>query len=303
MSCEQFLKLGGLTLRRNHTLRNFRWPVMALCLTATVLAAPPQPAQAGIFSISAEQEKKLGAEAAREIESKARIVRGPVADWVNIVGQRLASVSKSEWKYSFKVIDSPEVNAFALPGGYVYVYTGLRKVAQTDDELAAVLAHEITHAENHHYAQQYKKASTRGALLSVFSLAVGLPNYANQLVGLIDYSMTQKYSRTHEYESDRLGVERMVRAGFDPRGMVTLLEKMSKEDRGSGTLTGWMRSHPEGKARIEAVQRTIAEVKTQQAQNNPTVKPKYAPWTSETLQQLAYPAEAAPTPTTETSTP
>jgi predicted Zn-dependent protease len=267
------------------------------------LAAPPQHAQAGLFSISPEQEKKLGAQAAREIESKARIVRGPVADWVNIVGQRLASVSKAEWKYSFKVIDSPEVNAFALPGGYVYVFTGLRKVAQTDDELAAVLAHEITHAENHHYAQQYKKASTRGALLSVFSLAVGLPNYASQIVGLIDYSMTQKYSRTHEYESDRLGVERMVRAGFDPRGMVSLLEKMSKEDRSSGTLIGWMRSHPEGRARVEAVQRTIAEVKAQQAQNNPAVKPKYAPWTSETLQQLAYPGEAAPPPSAETATP
>ena len=290
-------------MRPQHTPHRFRWHPLALCLATTILVAPPQATQAGLFSVSPEQERKMGAQAAREIESKARIVRGPVADWVNIVGQRLASVSKSEWKYSFKVIDSPEVNAFALPGGYVYVYTGLRKVAQTDDELAAVLAHEITHAENHHYAQQYKKASTRGALLSVFSLAVGLPNYANQILGLIDYSRTQKYSRTHEYESDRLGVERMVRAGFDPQGMVTLLEKMSKEDRGTGTLTGWMRSHPEGRARVEAVQRTLTEVKTQQAQNNPLVKPKYAPWTSETLQQLAYPTEAAPPPSAETSTP
>jgi predicted Zn-dependent protease len=290
-------------LHRGHTLHPFRWQSLALYLAATALAAPIQPAHAGLFSVSPEQEKKLGAQAAREIESKARVVRGPVADWVNIVGQRLASVSRSEWKYSFKVIDSPEVNAFALPGGYVYVYTGLRKVAQTDDELAAVLAHEITHAEQHHYAQQYKKASTRGALLTVFSLAAGLPNIANQIVGLIDYSMTQKYSRAHEYESDRMGVERMVRAGFNPQGMVSLLEKMSKEDQGSGTLTGWMRSHPEGRPRVEAVQRTIAEVKVQQAQNNPTVKPKYAPWTSQTLQQLAYPAQAAPTATSQVTTP
>jgi predicted Zn-dependent protease len=290
-------------LHRGHALHPFRWQSLVLCLATTALAAPIQPAHAGLFSVSPEQEKKLGAQAAREIESKARVVRGPVADWVNIVGQRLASVSRSEWKYSFKVIDSPEVNAFALPGGYVYVYTGLRKVAQTDDELAAVLAHEITHAEQHHYAQQYKKASTRGALLTVFSLAAGLPNIANQIVGLIDYSMTQKYSRAHEYESDRMGVERMVRAGFNPQGMVSLLEKMSKEDQGSGTLTGWMRSHPEGRPRVEAVQRTIAEVKVQQAQNNPTVKPKYAPWTSQTLQQLAYPAQAAPTATSQVTTP
>ena len=73
-------------------------------------------------------------------------MHGPVEDWVQAVGQRLAQVSDPKWKYCFRVIDSPEVNAFALPGGYVYVFTGLRKVVQTDDELAAVLAHEITHA-------------------------------------------------------------------------------------------------------------------------------------------------------------
>jgi predicted Zn-dependent protease len=122
-------------------------------------------------------------------------------------------------------------------------------------------------------------------------------------VGLIDYSMTQKYSRTHEYESDRLGMERMIRAGFDPQGMVSLLEKMSKEDRGSGKLIGWMRSHPEGRARMEAVQRAITEAKAQQAQNNAAVKPKYAPWTSETLQQLAHPTQTSPPATTQVGTP
>ena len=140
--------------------KSFLVPVLALSLCA----AAPHSAHAGLFSISPEKERSMGADAAKQIESQARIVRGPVADWVSAVGNRLAAASSKEFKYSFKVIDSPEVNAFALPGGYIYVYTGIRKIAQTDDELAAILAHEITHSEQHHYARQFKKASKRGLL-------------------------------------------------------------------------------------------------------------------------------------------
>ncbi|HEX8833790.1 MAG TPA: M48 family metalloprotease, partial [Abditibacteriaceae bacterium] len=199
---------------------NFRYlRIVALTATLGFTASSMTPAHAGLFSISPEKERKMGEEAAREIERQARIVRGPVADWVNLVGQRLVAASDPEFKYSFKVIDSPEINAFALPGGYIYVYTGLRKVAQTDDELAAVLAHEITHAEQHHYAKQYKKASTRGILLGVGAAIAGLPNVAQQAIGLLDFSMTQKYSRSHEFESDDMGIKRMTRAGFNPNGM------------------------------------------------------------------------------------
>ncbi|MGI8711252.1 MAG: M48 family metalloprotease, partial [Acidimicrobiales bacterium] len=131
------------------------------------------PARAGLFSLSPEKERNIGAEASKQIEAQAPIVTGPVADWVESVGQKLVKKSNPEFKYSFRVIESPEINAFALPGGYVYVYTGLRKVASNDDELAAVLAHEITHAEEHHYASQYKKSSRRGLLLGVGSLLLG----------------------------------------------------------------------------------------------------------------------------------
>jgi len=254
------------------------------------------PARAGLFSISPDKERKMGADAAREIESQAPIVRGPVADWVSIIGQRLAAVSDSEFKYSFKVIDSPEVNAFALPGGYVYVYTGIRKIAQTDDELAAILAHEITHAEQHHYAKQYKKSAKRGLLLGIGGAIAGLPNLAQQALGILDFSMTQKYSRQSETESDSLGMKRMARAGFNPQGMVSLLQKLSLENKNGGTIDKWFRSHPEGAKRAAAAQLETAEVRVKQAQNDPTVKPKFAPWTSETLQQLAgnAPPEIAP---------
>jgi beta-barrel assembly-enhancing protease len=252
--------------------------VLACAVAASLFVGEAQPARAGLWSISPDKERRIGEEAAREIESKAPIVKGPVADWVNVIGQRLVAVSNPEFKYSFRVIDNGEINAFALPGGYIYVYTGLRKIARTDDELAAILAHEITHAEEHHYAQQYKKASKRGLGLTILSMAVGLPSVANQVLSIVDFSMTQKYSRTHEFQADEKGAQRMARAGFDPRGMITLLEKLSKESGKSDTLDRWFGSHPDGGRRVEAAKREVAEVEALQARNDPLVRPRFAPW-------------------------
>ncbi|HEX8550077.1 MAG TPA: M48 family metallopeptidase [Abditibacteriaceae bacterium] len=270
--------------------------LLVLALFLSVCAASPQTAHAGLFSISPDKERKMGADAAKQIESQARIVRGPVADWVEAIGSRLAATSDKEFKYSFKVIDSPEVNAFALPGGYIYVYTGLRKVAQTDDELAAVLAHEITHSEKHHYAQQYKKASKRGLLFGVGAAIAGLPNLAQQALGILDFSMTQKYGRSHESEADRLGMERMARAGFNPEGMVSLLTKLAAENGSSSRIDQWMSDHPEGKKRAAAAELQTKEIRALQAQNAPTVKPVFPTWSLESLRGESVPSEAVSKP-------
>ena len=245
-------------VRTLHTL-----PALLVMATLAVIAAT-QPARAGLFKISPEKERRMGEDAAREIESKARIVKGPVADWVESVGQRLADTSRPEFKYSFRVIEGKEINAFALPGGYIYVFTGLRKIAQTDDELAAILSHEITHAEEHHFARQYSKASKRGLGLTILSMAVGLPNLANQVLSIIDFSMTQKYSRTHEFEADEKGLLRMARAGFDPNGMVTLLEKLGRETDDTSRLDRWFGSHPDSSKRVEAIKLKVAELQVSQ---------------------------------------
>lgn len=216
-----------------------------------VSGAAVTPAQAGLFSVNPTQERKMGDEAARQIDGQARIITGPVADWVASVGSRLAASSDKEFKYSFKVVEGKEINAFALPGGHVYVFTGIRKIAQTDDELAAILAHEITHAEQHHFAKQYGKASKRGAILGVLSAVVGLPNVAQQIVSLADFAMTQKYSRSSETEADLLGMQRMQRAGFNPAGMVSILERLAKEDESGGSLDHWFGDHPDAGRRIE----------------------------------------------------
>jgi predicted Zn-dependent protease len=267
-------------------------------LLGLALVAAPRPAQAGLFSVGPDKERRMGDEAAREIEGGARIVNGPVAEWVETVGQRLAAASNPEFKYSFRVIDSPEINAFALPGGYVYVFTGLRKIAQTDDELAAILAHEITHAEQHHYARQYARASKRGIGFTVLTVLAGLPNVAAQALDIVNFGLSQKYSRSHEFESDKMGMARMARAGFNPQAMVTLLDKLSKESDSAGTLDKWFGSHPDGPKRVEEAQQEAAEISKLQAQQNPQVKPIFAPWPSSevigTLPALApTPAPAA----------
>jgi predicted Zn-dependent protease len=134
----------------------------------------------------------------------------------------------------------------------VYVFTGLRKICKTDDELAAILAHEITHAEQHHFAKQYKKTSKQSLGVGIFSAVLGLPNIASTALDLLNFGMAQRYSRSHEYEADRAGMERMLRAGFNPNAMVNLLDKLSRESQNLSGLDKWFGSHPDGPKRVAA---------------------------------------------------
>jgi predicted Zn-dependent protease len=244
-----------------------------VAMLGAVLLVVGSPARAGLFDIKPEKERRIGAEAAQAIEAQTRVMTGPVSDWVERVGGRLARASESEFTYSFRVIDSPEINAFALPSGYIYVFRGLSKIARNDDELAAVLAHEITHAERHHYARQSEKASKRGALLSVLSIAVGMPALAQNVLGLVDFAMTQRYSRVHEDESDRLGMERMARAGFDPQGMVTLLERLGREDGNARSMDKWFASHPDAKDRAAKIRTHWQQFRSAQSASPAQLQP------------------------------
>ena len=231
-----------------------------IVLALAFATALPLAAHAGPFSVSPTKERRIGQEASADIEKNAPIVSGPVADWVERVGKRLAAVSNPEFTYNFHVIDSPEINAFCLPGGHVYVYTGLRKVVKNDDELAAVLAHEITHAEEHHYAKASAKSNGRGTLLAVGSILLGLPPVLGQALSLGSDAMTQKYSRGSEYQADREGLARMERAGFNPDAMVNVLQRLANEEE-TDSLFQWMSDHPEGKKRVLAIQQLLPKVK------------------------------------------
>jgi predicted Zn-dependent protease len=242
-------------------------------LWAVLCFAPSPPAQAGLFSISPAKERTLGADAARDIESHAPLVTGPVEAWVSQIGQRLVAATSPEFEYSFRVVDSPEINAFALPGGYIYVNSGLRKIARTDDELAAILAHEITHAEEHHFARQYARASKRGAILGIGAAVLGVPNLAAATINIVNFAITQKYSRELESEADKAGMLRLARAGYDPAAMVTILDRLAAESDRLGTLDKWFASHPDSQKRIVAAREELPTIKLLQTKHDPSVEP------------------------------
>jgi predicted Zn-dependent protease len=233
---------------------------VSLFLTLTLFTSIQIAFAGGLFAVSPNDERKVGAEAAREIEKKERIIGGAFARRVKRIGERLVrGMDNPQFDYSFKVIDNEQVNAFALPGGYVYVYTGLEKTVTNDDELASVLAHEIIHAEHRHWARAYEKSQERrailGAALSVFKVG----DVGRVAASVYDYSRQQRYSRQEESEADRDGMALMPRAGFDVWGMVSMLENLSQFSRSQPKLLAWTASHPSAEERVNAAR--------QQAQN------------------------------------
>ena len=203
-----------------------------------------------LFKLSEADELELGRQAAAEVEKKYPVLRNPaVQNHINSLGQRLARNSGRNIPYYFKVLDVPEVNAFALPGGYIYVYRGVLDLARDDNELAGVLAHEISHVALRHSVDQIARAQKTGLLLGVIDALLGGRGTGGQLADLaaqmVGQGMFMKHSRDAERAADRNGVLLMRRAGFDPRGMLTFLQRMeAQEGTRSSRTASWFASHP-----------------------------------------------------------
>jgi beta-barrel assembly-enhancing protease len=230
-----------------------------LCLLADGGLRPRQ-AQSQIFSLSEPEEVELGREAARKVEQEQRILRDPqVTDYVDGVGQRLASRSKrSNIRYTFKVVDSPEINAFALPGGFIYVNRGLIEAADNESEVAGVLGHEIGHVAGRHSAEQMKKAGIANLGLGVLGAVLGGKGGAAglaQVGGQIGASAAfMKFSRDDERAADRLGVQNLYDAGYNPEGMVTFFEKLGELRKSQPSkLTTFFSTHPDPTERASNV--------------------------------------------------
>jgi predicted Zn-dependent protease len=186
---------------------------------------------------SEAHEAELGRKAADEVAQGIGFVNDPeLAAYVDAIGQRLVRVSvRPEQHFEFHVVDMPEPNAFALPGGYVYVSRGLLAIANSEDELANVLGHEIGHVLARHAAQRETRALPGSFLTGVTALAAGIVggSQAAELVGSIGQTATQgllaSYSRDQEREADKLGQELAARAGYNPAGMSEFLATLERE--------------------------------------------------------------------------
>jgi len=216
--------------------------------------------------LSTVQEVEIGRQAANEIEREISIYRDPVVSaYVDSLGQALAKYSRRpNLKYTFKVVDTDQVNAFALPGGWLYVNRGLITTAENEAELAGVIGHEIGHVVGKHGARQISKQFG----LAVFvELAVGSenPSLARQIAGqfaALGAGLTLlKYSRDAEREADHLAVEETFSAGINPEGMATFFEKlMAQQESEPGGSSGWFSTHPASQERIANVRKQMRKL-------------------------------------------
>lgn len=216
----------------------------------------------GFNIISLQEEKQLGARFVVEVEKQRKVVTDPhVQGYLDRLGNRLLTgVRAREFDFTFKAVRDDSVNAFAVPGGHVYVHTGLIKAAQNETELASVMAHEINHAVARHGTQQLTQQYGYGL---VIQLLLGQnPNLLAQLAStLFGQGAFMAYSRSMENQADYLGVETMYRAGYDPRGMISFFKKIDTiNQRNPGALEQFFSSHPMTGERLRNVQIEISKL-------------------------------------------
>jgi predicted Zn-dependent protease len=232
----------------------------------------------GVNFYSLEKEIGLGKQLAQEVERQAKIIDDPViAEYVNRVGQNLVRNSDAKVPFTIKVLDTEEVNAFALPGGFFFVNSGLLLKADTEAELAGVMAHEIAHVAARHGTKQ----ATRGEIAQIGMIAASIvvPYGWTGYAAMQGASMAiplgfLQFSRGMEREADYLGLQYLYKTGYDPTAFVDFFEKVqSMEKKKPGTVSKVFSTHPMTDDRIKASQEEIQKILV--------AKPEYVVNTSE----------------------
>ena len=239
---------------------------LSFYLLSLLLLSGNEIVLAGIFSISPRQEILLGKQAAIQVERSQPLIQDQeIATYVTQMGQKLVAYShRHDIPYRFRVINRQQVNAFALPGGFIYIYSGLIKQATNESEFIGVLAHEVAHVVARHGVEQAQKAQGANLVLTGVGLLLRRTRNAQTLFNgaqLLTKGVFLKFSRDAEREADILGASMMHRAGWNPVGMITFFEKLAAK---GGTRTpAFFSTHPSPRERHQNIDRLITNWRTE----------------------------------------
>jgi metalloendopeptidase OMA1, mitochondrial len=240
----------------------------------------PETGRTQRVALSTQQEEALGLQAYQEVLSSSEVIQsGAEADVVRRVAQRIANATGGaarDFNWQVSLVDSPQVNAFCLPGGKIVVYTGILPVAQTEAGLATVIGHEVAHATARHGAQRVFQNSVMQTALAGAAYSLSDMDYQKRqtIMGLLgagaQYGVLLPFGREHESEADQMGLLYMARAGYDPRESITFWERMSQT--GGAQPPEFLSTHPSHGSRVENLKgfmpRAMEEYEKSKASNN-----------------------------------
>jgi beta-barrel assembly-enhancing protease len=248
-------------------------------------------------SVSQQQEVQIGQQTAAQVNAQLPMLRDPAVDgYVNSLGQSIASrTSRSDLQWQFAVVNTDVINAFALPGGFIYVNRGVLSRASNESELAGVLAHEIEHVVRRHSVKQMEQVQQANVGVGLVCVLTRVcENQAAQAAIQVGGSAVfAKFSRADEIQADEGGFQNEIRAGINPRGMLTFFQKLLAEEQsnGSGGASAWFADHPGTQDRIADIQRMLDATPASQLTSLRTDSPQF----QQMKQRLAQ-LPAAPPP-------
>ena len=232
-------------------------------------------------TVSQQQEVEIGQQTAAQVNAQLPMLRDPTIDgYVNSLGRSIASrTSRADLDWQFAVVNTDVINAFALPGGFVYVNRGVLARASNESELAGVLAHEIEHVARRHSVKQMEQAQQAniGVGLVCILTRVCENQAAQAAIQVGGAAAFARFSRDDEVQADEGGFQNMIRAGINPRGMLTFFQKLLAEEgsSGSGGVNAWFADHPGTQDRIADIERMLAAVPASQLASLRTDSPGF----------------------------
>lgn len=245
--------------------------ITAALLTLVACSIVPETGRRQLMLVSPAEETQMGVAAFADVKAKETVSNDPKYNaQVRRIGERIAAsvgreLPNAQWEYV--VLQSDDVNAFALPGGKVAVYTGLLKLVKSDDELACVMGHEIAHVTSRHGAERTSQTEAVQGLGMLGSALMDFekidPAKQNLILGAYglasNVGVLLPFSRTHESEADAIGLRFAAQAGYDPRAAVTFWQRMSAANANQSKPPAWLSTHPADATRIANLQRMIPE--------------------------------------------